>query len=158
MTPRKAKNTTRQGANFELQIMDDLDKRGYDVARSSGSRGKIDVFAIGDPHILLIQAKITNPVLSPADRRAVRQVAARADAMPLVAYRINGVVCYRELIGQGPGEFEIFQPITHGWVTCGACDMRYELHREGSTCGKPDCTECPCGSFTYQTKEQRKNR
>lgn len=153
MTARRAKNTNRQGANFELQIMHDLQRRGYDALRSSGSRGKVDVVAVGDNHILMIQAKITNPVISPAERRAVRAMARRADAVPLVAYRINGVVMYRELTGDGPKEFEVFYPQIHRDVRCSTCGTRYWLHAE--PCPSITCTECPCGSFTLPEKADK---
>lgn len=153
MTARRAKNTNRQGANFELQIMHDLQRRGYDALRSSGSRGKVDVVAVGDKHLLFIQAKISQPVISPAERRAVRTMAARADAVPLVAYRINGVVMYRQLIGDGPKDFEAFWPAIHSDVKCWTCSYPFRLH--ATPCPMPDCKECPCGEFTLPQKESK---
>lgn len=155
MTARRAKNTNRQGANFELQIMHDLQRRGYDALRSSGSRGKVDVVAVGDPHLLFIQAKITNPVISPAERQAVRAMAFRADAVPLVAYRMSGVVIYRELIGDGPKDWAHFDAHIHPDVKCGTCGLRYDYHRAGSSCSMPNCKECPCGAFTFPEKESK---
>lgn len=90
-----------------------LAERGYDVLRSSGSRGKVDVVAVGDQRLLFIQAKISRPVISPAERKAVRKMANRVGAWPLVAYRINGRVLFRRLTGDGPKEFEVFEPYNH---------------------------------------------
>lgn len=152
MAPRKAKNTNRQGANFELQIMAYLRERGYDVLRSSGSRGAVDVVAVGDFHVLMIQAKITNPVISPAERSAVRAIARRADAVPLVAHRDNGSVLFRELTGDGPKEFEHFEPMTHGWVDC-ECRHTYRNHH---TIDEPSCATCTvCPGFTFPKKESK---
>ena len=151
MTARKAKNTNRQGANFELQIMHDLQRRGYDALRSSGSRGKADVVAFGDNHILVIQAKITNPVIPPAERAAVRALANRAAAVPLVAYRDNGKVLYRELLGDGPKEFREFRPLTHSDVRCSKCTFGFRLHGY-TACPNADCTACPCDDFTLPKK------
>lgn len=152
MTPRRAKNTNRQGANFELQIMAHLKQRGYDVLRSSGSRGAVDVVAIGDRHILMVQAKITNPVIAPVERKAVRAIAARADAVPLVAYRDNGKVLFRELTGDGPKEFEPFTPNPHDWVPC-ICGHPWD-HHDGND---PDlCLTCvQCLGFTFVPKESK---
>ena len=153
MTARRAKNTNRQGANFELRIMEYLRVRGYDVLRSSGSRGKIDVVAIGDPHILLIQAKLQPTAMPPAERVAVREVAARADAVPIFAYRLPGSVGFRELTGAGPKDWTLFEPITHPNIVCGTCGQRYFLH--GVQCPQPGCKECPCGTFTFPEKESK---
>ena len=155
MTARRAKNTNRQGANFELRIMEYLRVRGYDVLRSSGSRGKIDVVAIGDPHLLLIQAKLQPTAMPPAERVAVREVAARAVAVPIFAYRLPGSVGFRELTGAGPKDWLLFEPITHPWVKCGTCGLRYDYHRAGSSCFMQDCDECPCGTFTFPEKESK---
>jgi hypothetical protein len=158
---RKAKNTTRQGANFELQIMHHLSELGYDVLRSSGSRGKIDVVAVGDPHTLWIQAKISNPLLSPADRVAVIGVADRVslhgDAYPVVAYRIRGKVCFRMLTGYGPRDFTDFRPHLHGHAICGTCGHQHDAHARGTGCwdrGKED-RSCGCASFILPSQVKK---
>jgi hypothetical protein len=139
-----ARNTNRQGANFELTVMHYLDGCacevslkapkhqgwrgfGYDSARSSGSRGKVDVFSIGplrhyeagaspDAELLLVQCKITNPLISPADRRALRDLAERAGALPLVAYSGKDATTgrvrphFRLLTGLGPHDWVPWEP------------------------------------------------
>ena len=109
--------------------------------------------AIGDPHILLIQAKLQPTAMPPAERVAVREVAARADAVPIFAYRLPGSVGFRELTGAGPKDWSLFEPITHPNVVCGTCSQRYFLH--GVQCPQPGCRECPCGAFTFPEKESR---
>lgn len=145
MAARKARNTTRQGANFELQIMHDLDRYGYTTMRSSGSRGAVDVVAVGDAHTLWIQAKITEPVIPPKERAAVWDVSTRAGGLPVVAYRIGGSVAYRELTGTGPKEFELFFPALSKRAPCGveACEHPLSEH----ALGRFECGVCDCFGF-----------
>lgn len=130
-----ARNTTRQGADFELAIMHYLAGTmpekwgpgfGYDCLRSSGSRGAIDVIAIapmidsgyetypGD--LLFIQAKRNKPVLSPADRREVQNLALRARAVPLLSFMAKDPETgrvrphFRILNGPGPKDWAPWEP------------------------------------------------
>ena len=116
-----ARNTTRQGANFELKVMHDLEGHGYTCLRSSGSRGAVDVVAVAElgrfnlfdetGYLLFIQCKITNPVIPPYERTAVQDLAMRAAAIPLVAHwaadQTTGLmrVHYRMLTGPGPRDW-----------------------------------------------------
>ena len=123
-----ARNTTRQGANFELKVMHDLEEHGYTCLRSSGSRGAVDVVAVGpertefdkrygltDP-LLFIQCKITNPVIPPYERNAIQELATRAGAVPLVAHWAKDPgtglmrVHYRQLTGPGPKDWAHWAP------------------------------------------------
>lgn len=126
-----ARNTTRQGANFELKVMHDLEEHGYTCLRSSGSRGAVDVWAVpplrtcscgcgeistGGASILAVQCKITNPVISPAERLAVQDLALRARALPIVAHWAKDPktklkrIYYRQLTGPGPDEWAHWAP------------------------------------------------
>lgn len=119
-----ARNTTRQGANFELKIMEDLERFGYDSLRSSGSRGAVDVVAVGPAwaggdgvgSLLFIQAKISKPVIPPDERIRLQNLALRAGAVPVVAYwapdGITGLkrVHYRQLTGPGPKDWVPWVP------------------------------------------------
>jgi Holliday junction resolvase - archaeal type len=123
-----ARNTTRQGAQFELDVMHALEEHGYTCLRSSGSRGAVDVVAVGplrtyecgaqpDADLLFIQCKITNPVIPPAERLAVQDLALRAGALPVVAYRAQDpnnarrkTILYRELTGPGPKDWVPWAP------------------------------------------------
>lgn len=135
-----ARNTNRQGAGFELEIMHYLSGCqireepcnrknhagwtgfGYDCMRSSGSRGKIDVYAIGTyaaPN-LHIQAKITTAVmrtpLSPAERQVMLELAERAGAVPLTSSKAKDTVTgrvrphFRLLTGTGARDWEPWEP------------------------------------------------
>lgn len=119
-----ARNTTRQGANFELKVMHALEEHGYTCLRSSGSRGAVDVVAVhakgqycDEPgRMLFIQCKITNPVIPPYERNAVQDLATRAGAIPLVAHwaadETTGLmrVHYRLLTGPGPKDWAHWAP------------------------------------------------
>lgn len=146
-----AVNTTRQGANFELDVMHyltgcecattrktpvhvDWHGFGYDCLRSSGSRGAVDVVAVGPKQpgtrweiqgvkvsayspLLFIQCKITNPNIGPADRTRVQDLATRAGAVPLVAYRAQDTTAgrmrphFRLLTGPGPKDWLPWEPV-----------------------------------------------
>jgi hypothetical protein len=142
-----ANNPNRQGANFELDVMHYLAGCacetthktprhvgwrgfGYDCLRSSGSRGKVDVVAVGPDTrreyssrrgrvaILFIQCKITNPMISPAERIGIQDLALRANANPLVAYRAIDTTTgrvqphFRLLTGPGPKDWLLWEPGT----------------------------------------------
>lgn len=123
-----ARNTNRQGANFELKVMHDLEEHEYTCLRSSGSRGAVDVVAVpplpsdvnwrewGRQNMLFIQCKITNPVIPPYERNAVQDLATRAGAIPLVAHWAKDAatglmrVHYRQLTGPGPKDWAHWAP------------------------------------------------
>lgn len=142
-----ARNTNRQGAGFELDVMHYLSGCecettnkvarhvgwrgfGYTTLRSSGSRGKVDVVAVG-PHrelktplgliltrgrTLWVQCKVTNPLISPAERRGVTDIASRAGGVALVSYRAQDIDTgrvrphFRMLIGTGPKDWAPWEP------------------------------------------------
>lgn len=141
-----ARNTNRQGANFELDVMHYLagcecelthatPKHvgwrgfGYDAGRSSGSRGKVDVWAIGPlrtyergvpmvQDLLLIQAKVNikSAGLTPAERQDLIGLALRANAYPVVAFKATDIETrryrphFRVLTGPGPKEWVVWTP------------------------------------------------
>lgn len=143
-----ARNTNRQGANFELDVMHYLDGCecefthavpqhigwrgfGYDSTRSSGSKGKIDIFSIGplqsyeggessDAKLLVIQCKIKAPVkatpLPPAERMNLMDLALRANAEPMTASKAKDAVTgkirphFRRLTGPGPYDWVAWNP------------------------------------------------
>lgn len=120
-----ARNTNRQGANFELDVMKHLDAFGYTSLRSSGSRGAVDIVSVAPLHEhwapfatppLFIQCKITNPLISPAERLAVQDLALRAGAVPLVASKAvdrvtrRAYIYFRQLTGPGPKDWTPWAP------------------------------------------------
>ena len=135
-----ARNTNRQGANFELDVMHYLagtkpDKWGpgfgYTCLRSSGSKGKIDVVAIGLETVaregagkryplLFIQCKITaNPLrspLSPTERMHLMDLALRANALALTSSSQLDIVTkrvrphFRQLTGPGARDWLPWEP------------------------------------------------
>lgn len=126
-----ARNTAQQGAAFERKVIADLAEHGYDCIRSAASKGKVDVVAVGpliqcacgcgsrdlpDQPLIFIQCKISNPLLSPAERTGIQDLALRAGALPIVAYgsptgpRGGREVAYRILTGPGPKDWEPWAP------------------------------------------------
>lgn len=134
-----ARNTNRQGANFELDVMHYLAGTrpetwgpgfGYECLRSSGSAGKIDVYAIaplintgyetipGDN--LFIQCKIkAHPLrspLTPTARMELMDLALRAGALALTASKGLDVKTgrvrphFRQLTGPGPRDWLPWEP------------------------------------------------
>ena len=139
-----ARNTNRQGANFELDVMHYLSGCscettytrphhvgwtgfGYECLRSSGSRGAIDIVAVASAtwrpvdeddssNLLFIQCKISKAVISPAERQRVQDLATRASAVPLVAFRAQDADTgrvrphFRMLTGPGPKDWSAWEP------------------------------------------------
>lgn len=121
-----ARNTAAQGAAFERRIIADLKTHGYLCTRSAASKGVVDIVAVAEPvwlgdntydrDLLGIQAKLTDPLLSPADRLAVQQWALWAGAVPLVSWwakhETTGLmtVHYRQLTGPGPKDWAHWAP------------------------------------------------
>lgn len=140
-----ARNTAQQGAGFERAVIHHLEGcqsrpepcksaqhagwlgYGYDCIRSAASKGKADIVAIeplypGGPKwapehkLLFVQCKRTNPLISPAERAGILDLALRAGGLAIVAYwaadettgrmRIH----YRQLTGQGPKEWAPWAP------------------------------------------------
>lgn len=134
-----ARNTNRQGANFELDVMHYLAGTlpdrwgpgfGYTCLRSSGSKGQIDVLAIppngwvglrwDKKELLFIQCKIScTPLrvpLSPAARMNLMDLALRAGALALTASKGLDVKTgrvrphFRQLTGPGPKDWLPWEP------------------------------------------------
>jgi hypothetical protein len=99
-----------------------LAEHGWTGMRSAGSKGVADVVAIPRRPIrpwLLVQCKLTNPQIPPAERLGLTLLAVGARALPLVASRGDrgeGTrieyntghamwVVFRELTGPGPKEW-----------------------------------------------------
>lgn len=100
---------------------------GYDCMRSAASKGAIDVWAVGplrtysqgetpDAVQLLVQCKITNLVLPPAERLRVQNLALRAGAIPLVSYRAKDITTgrmrphFRRLTGPRASDWLLWEP------------------------------------------------
>lgn len=152
---RRAKNTNRQGAAFELRIMADLARHGYVAHRSSGSHGAVDVVAVGDTSTLWIQAKISQQTIPPAERAAVLALVDRVglSATPMSAYRVPGGVGYRVLTGPGPKDFLPWEPSPLRFAPCTNvdCDPEHRLSAHtGLGCWSRDGT-CPCTAFVLGT-------
>lgn len=102
---------------------------GYDCIRSAASKGKVDIVAVGPDEglntdwiiepggpVLFIQCKRTDPMITPAERLGIQDLALRAGALPIVAHWAKDKttklmrVHYRVLTGPGPGDWEPWAP------------------------------------------------
>ena len=54
---RRVKDTKRKGADFEREIVHELEGQGYLCTRSGGSLGLWDIIAINNNSVVCIQAK-----------------------------------------------------------------------------------------------------
>lgn len=110
-------NQGRRGTVAEHAVAGELGSMGYDVVRSAGSKGAADLVAVHDGEILFVQVKLAPSGTayvqpSPAERRELVRIAARAKGIPVVAVRspgrgsrspFNG---YWVLTGAGPADRE----------------------------------------------------
>lgn len=121
-------NTARQGADLERLVINHLEPFGYDSIRSAASKGAVDIVAVAALHPayelgytrmpLFIQCKLRNALLPPAERLALQNLALRAGAVPVVAYRPPGArkgtlsttPAYRQLTGPGPKDWILWTP------------------------------------------------
>lgn len=91
------------GARFERETRAHLAAEGYWVMKSAGSKTKVDLIAIKEGELLVVQCK-RNGVCSPAERAELLRIAHMIPgAIPLVASRPR--VTFRRLIGTGPREW-----------------------------------------------------
>lgn len=134
---RRAVNTSAQGRNLELAVKTLFTERGWSCMRAAGSKGTADVIVIPDytrtgecgRGWFLVQCKLTNPNIGPAERLALSSLALRACAVPLVGHRIDPAVgrrgggtrvqyrkdtamwlAFRELTGPGPKDWRVWAP------------------------------------------------
>jgi Holliday junction resolvase len=91
-----------RGYAFELKVWKDLQRNGYFIVRSGGSRGPVDLIAVAPgPEVLFIQCK-RDGRLSIEDRRDLYNLGMAFNATPILAYRDDdGQIKYSEIAQQG---------------------------------------------------------
>ena len=103
-------NYTR-GRAVEYKVWADLEADGYQVLRAAGSKGVADLIALKPGEVLLVQVKAADPQLSPAERKALLELAHLTGALPLVAYKpFRKPIIYRQLTGPGPKDWQPWHP------------------------------------------------
>lgn len=90
------------GVRLERDARVHLEREGYVMFRTAGSKGKADLIGFKPGQIILVQAK-RNGTCPSAERAELRRIAAMVGAVPLVAFRPR--VQFRELTGDGPKEW-----------------------------------------------------
>lgn len=124
-------NTAQQGARFERKVIHDLEPYGYDCIRSAASKGAVDIVAVAPGHddaeceglfcapgarTLFIQCKLSNPMISPKERRALWDLAQRAGALPIICHWAKSettglmAVHYRIMTGTEAREWLPWEP------------------------------------------------
>jgi Holliday junction resolvase len=98
------------GYRFECGTRDLLREKKYEVIRSAGSKGKIDIVGIRAGELLFIQCKLQG-LCPPAERKRVLELSRMVNAVPLIAYshkegRAAATVRFFRLLGTGPYERE----------------------------------------------------
>ena len=107
-------NLYKMGRSFERRIRLQLIAAGYFVVRSAGSKTKVDLTAIKDGEILLIQCKRSG-ALPPDEWNGLMDVAAQTHGLPILVENPHAgttnwwrVLTRKE--GRGTGKKEAFTP------------------------------------------------
>ncbi len=90
------RNLKRKGADFERRVKSFLEKRGYFVVRSAGSKGVADLVALSKNEKLLVTCKKRN-YLSGNEINSLVKKAAEIDGKPIFAYEEGGKIKIKEL-------------------------------------------------------------
>jgi len=80
------KNRYTAGANFERRVIKHLEAKGWDCARTAGSHGFADIWAIRDGELNFIQCQ-TDKYFAPAKREAIIDAARRNGCIALLCWR-----------------------------------------------------------------------
>lgn len=96
------------GRAREYKVRDLLIAEGYDVVRSAGSKGAIDLVAIKAGQILFVQVKTTTPP-GPASWNKLYDLASHVGAVPVLAtcaprmpIRLEVLTARKEKAGRSP--------------------------------------------------------
>lgn len=96
------------GRRVEYAVQQHLEANGYRTQRAASSKGIADVICIGKGEVLLVSVKRTNPILPPAERAELVNVARGLPgvARALVAFKpYRTPLQFRELTGTGPKDW-----------------------------------------------------
>ena len=77
----------RRGYNFEDRCRKALERLGYVVVRSAGSKGPADLVALRDGVVLLVQCKLDHGLFDAKERIKLLETASLAGAIPVLAER-----------------------------------------------------------------------
>lgn len=95
-----------RGSAFEREVKKDLQRHGWIVTKSAGSKGLWDLKAVAPgPKVCLVQCK-RDGRMGIEERRALVLVALSYDCLAVLAYKDNGIQ-YSELVGD---EYEDWTP------------------------------------------------
>ena len=77
----------KRGRTFEYRAKRDLERRGYVVVRSAGSRTPADLVAGREGQVLLVQCTTSSRSKDEKDRAGLREMAERFGAEPVLVWK-----------------------------------------------------------------------
>jgi len=95
----------KRGYAFERKCKIDLEKKGYFVIRSGGSKGVADLVAMKGKDVLLIQCK-RDGKLSREEWNDLVTASVKVEGTPIVAEPVRGGIIYWELFEHNDGSLE----------------------------------------------------
>jgi len=98
------------GRRFEYAVRNALQDAGYWVMRSAGSKSKVDLLALKQDELLLVQCK-RHGVLPPSERAELLRLAGlNQHAKAIKAFKLDGVASpfFHELVGVGAKDYRPF--------------------------------------------------
>ena len=102
------------GADFEREVRKHLAYNGYEIMRSAGSKGKVDLVAFKPGQVLFVQCKHTEDgYLLPLERRELLRISQMTTGgVALVAWLEHKPrhIVYRRLRGYGAGDSQPWAP------------------------------------------------
>jgi len=84
-----------KGRRFENYVKDKLERNGYYVARSAGSKGVFDLIAVKDGKVIGIQCKLGR--ISKSEIEKIISTAKKYGITPFIATKKNGRVVIEAL-------------------------------------------------------------
>jgi len=86
----------RKGANFERRCRRFLEEKGWFVIRSGGSKSPVDLVALRDGEIALIQCRVSG-YLPQKEKEELLGIAKRNKCQAWVAFREGKKLCFKSL-------------------------------------------------------------
>lgn len=109
----------QRGSEFERQVKKKLEAQGYYVMRSAGSHTVVDVLAIKEDSILLIQCKTSNVETIPDLKQLFKSFKSNGDKTNIQLFEEMRVPALKLLLWKGKGRNNTytFQWTGVRWIT-----------------------------------------
>lgn len=101
------------GRRTEWAVIQHLSDHGYQCIRAAGSKGAADIAGFRAGEAVFVSVKRTDPLISPAERVALLDLARTIDGHALVATKpLRQPLAFRRLTGTGPRDYEAWEATT----------------------------------------------